>query len=245
MLSRKLLLAIAAITLAIIAVATWRAPEAAQGQPDGRPAPLATFRGSAKAVYGPIELQAGLTVVRARSNGNANFVVWLVRPEPGEEVVNAYGDRTLLINATNTYNGASVALASTTAPYYLEVAAAAGAYELIIEQPTPANVAPVEQRAFSGRVQQVSPYFWLPAGSYTVNVQADAYALRAWLYRLDDLGGAAVISPLTGYFSGKLIDTTIPPGYTSVPVDLPEDGIYLLYIWAEGTESLAWTISVD
>lgn len=215
----------------------------AEDAPD--PSVVATFRGSDKAVLGPFDLHAGLTVIRARSNGTANFVVYLVMPAPGEDVTQSYGNRYLFIDAVGAYDGAAADIAKHDGSYYLEVSQASGAYQLTVSQPMPDTVTPVNQQSFDGHGQQVTPVFALPAGSHTVTAQADAYALRVRMYRLDDLGGGPVVSGATGYYGDELIDTTIPPGYTSVTVDLPADGLYVLYVNAEGTESLNWTVSVQ
>lgn len=207
--------------------------------------PIATLRGSEKGVLGPFELSAGLAVVRGRSNGAGNFAVWLVMPAPGQEVVDSYDNRYLMMDSVGAYNGASGELLRRGGTYYFDVTLASGPYELSVEQPRPETVSAVDERTFSGRGQQVTRYFRLPAGAYTVNAENDSTALRVWLYRVDDLGGYAVVSPLTGYAGDRLMDTTIPPSYMSVPIDLPEDGIYILYVASEGTGSRAWKVSIE
>lgn len=232
--------------MVLLAVAGWQgtAAQAQDGSGTLSP-PVATFKGSEKTVLGPFDLHAGLVVVHGRSNGTGNFAVWLVRPAPGEDVTQSYGDRYLLVDAVGRYQGAAAALADVDGTYYLEVSMASGAYELTVEQPMPETVTPVDQRTFTGRAQQVTPVFSLPAGTYTINLDSGAYAVRVRFYRLDDLGGGAVVSDMTGYYGDELFDTTIPPGYTSVTVNLPDDGLYVLYVNAEGTGPLDWTVSVQ
>lgn len=213
------------------------------------PGPGVVLRGGRAGVLGPVRLHAGLVVVRARSNGTQNFAVDLktqdrskplsVAQDPG-----AFRDYYALINTVGRVDGAAAAFLAVDDDYYVDVTLASGPFELVIEQPEPAKVNPVAQADFAGKGQQVTPYFTLSAGTYTVTAQTDSYGLRAWLYALDDLGGAPVASDLTGYYGTRLLDTTIPPGYTSVPITVPTDGVYVLYVDPQAPGSLEWTIAV-
>lgn len=214
-----------------------------------------TFQGSSKGTPGPVSLHAGLVVVRGRSNGTSNFTVSLVTQDPGATVTNSYNNRYLMIDSVSTYNGAAAALLKQDGSYYLDVTQASGPYQLTVEQPSPESVQPVTQTSFSGTKQQVTGAFTLAPGSYTVSATNDSTALRVRMYALDDLGGSAVISPLTGYYGDELIDTTIPPGAMSVPITVtalgtnpdgtPINGVYVFYVDAEGTGPGNWTVSVQ
>ena len=125
---------------------------------------------------------------------------------------------------------------------YLDVDAS-GAYQVTIEQPLPEAVTPGQEQSFSGQVQQVSPYFSLPAGAYTVSLQADPNeSVVVRLYALDDLGGGAVISDQGDYRGDQLIAPGDPPSAT---ITLPTNGIYLLYVDAEGNGSPKWTVTIQ
>lgn len=221
--------------------------------PAGLQAQAATFQGSAAGTPGPVSLHAGLVIVRGRSNGSGNFTASLVTQDPGATVSNSYNNRYLMIDAVGSYNGAAAALLQQDGNYYLDVTQASGPYQLTVEQPSPETVQPVNQTSFNGKGQQVSSPFTLPPGSYTVTAQADSSALRVRLYSIDDLGGAAIVSPSTGYYGDELIDTTIPPGLLSVPVTIdaagtnpdgtPINGTFLLYVNPEGTGSGTWSVS--
>jgi hypothetical protein len=214
-----------------------------------------TFRGSTPGVQGPVALHAGLVIVRSRSNGPANFTVSLATQDPGATVENSYDNRYLLIDAVGAYNGAAATLLRQDGDYYVDIGQASGPYQLTVEQPSPATVRPVADTSFSGKGQQVTSPFTLPPGTYTVTATADSSALRVRLYSIDDLGGAAIVSPDTGYYGDELIDTTIPPGLLSVSVDIPPagykpdgtpiNGTFLLYVDPEGTGSGSWTVTVQ
>jgi hypothetical protein len=220
----------------------------------GSASTLGSFNGSRTTELGPVDLNAGLVVLCAQSNGTQNFVVSLVMPDPGQDAANSYGNRYLMIDAIGRYNGGSAALIQQPGRYYLVVSQASGPYTLSVSQPLPETVTPQTATSFHGHGQQVTAPFTLPAGSYTVSIQGDNTGLRVWLYQLDDLGGSALTTELVPQYDGRLIDTTMPPGYTSVPITVdaagyrpdgtPIDGTYLLYVDAEGIGSGNWTVTV-
>jgi hypothetical protein len=213
-----------------------------------------TFQGSAVGTPGPAPLHAGLAIVRGRSNGTGNFVVSLVTQDPGATVANSFGNRHLMIDSVGAYNGAAATLLPQDGSYFVEVSQASGPYQLTVEQPTPETVQPVNQTSFSGKGQQVTSPFTLAPGSYMVTATNDSSALRVRMYSIDDLGGAAIISPDTGYYGDELMDTTIPPGLISVSVSVnpagfkpdgtPINGTFMFYVDAEGTGPGNWTVSV-
>ena len=215
----------------------------------------ATFQGSSKGTPGPVSLHAGLAIVRGRSNGTANFTVSLVTQDLGATVSNSYNNRYLLIDSVGAYNGAAATLLSQDGSYFLDVTQASGPFQLTVEQPSPSSVQAVGQTSFSGKGQQVTSPFTLVPGSYTVTATNDSTALRVRMYALDDLGGSAVVSPQTGYYGDELIDTTIPPGSLSVPITVsalgtnpdgtPINGVFIIYMDAEGTGPGNWTVAVQ
>jgi hypothetical protein len=222
--------------------------------PAGLQAQATTFQGSTAGTPGPIQLHAGLAIVHGRSNGTGNFTVSLVTQDPGATVTNSYNNRYLMIDAIGSYNGAAATLLQQDGSYYLDVTQASGPYQLSVEQPSPATVQPVSQTSFNGKGQQVTSAFTLPPGSYTVTAQTDSSALRVRLYSIDALGGAAIVSPDTGYYGDELIDTTIPPGLLSVHVTIdpagmnpdgtPINGTFMFYVNPEGTGSDTWSVSI-
>ncbi len=151
-----------AALMAVAASAIGHAPAVhAQASPTA-PAPLATFRGSydgfsTPLALGPFHLNAGVTVLRARHNGQANFVVSLRMPDPGVDpqvyTLNTY----LMVDAIGRFDGGAVQMVPQEGDYYL-LLSANGAYDLSVEQPSPTTVSPVIQNTFSGRGQQVTPY---------------------------------------------------------------------------------------
>jgi hypothetical protein len=208
-----------------------------------------SLKGTHTGVLGPVSLHAGLVVLHAHSNGSENFAVDLITQDPSSPVPvtrdpEAFGDFYEMIDATGRCDGARTAILKTDDEYYANVSLVSGPFELTFEQPTPQSVSLVRQTDFSGKGQQVTPYFTLTAGSYVVTARSSNSALRVWLYELDDLGGHAIGSDETGYDEDKLIDTTISPEYTSASVTVPSDGIYLISMNPDGAGSRDWTVSV-
>jgi hypothetical protein len=215
----------------------------------------ASFQGSQKGTQGPVSLHAGLVILRGRSNGTGNFTVSLATQDPGATVQNSFNNRYLLIDAIGAYNGAAATLLRQDGSYFLDIGQASGAYQLTMEQPSPSSVQPVAQTSFSGQKQQVTQFFSLAPGNYTVTATSDSNALRVRMYSIDDLGGAAVVSPSTGYYGDELIDATIPPGLMSVPITVqslgtnpdgtPINGIFVFYVDPGLGNAGNWTLSVQ
>ncbi|MGD9892354.1 MAG: hypothetical protein AB7R89_15360 [Dehalococcoidia bacterium] len=237
--------------IAAVATSMWMAGPALAQEPEPGEAPaLATFRGSydgwsTSKVEGPVSLEAGLVVVRARHGGNANFGLTLVTADPGKAPEDSYENRYLMINAIGRYDGAAAALLTVPGDYYLLIGAG-GTYEFTLEQPVPDNVTPVDERSFEGAGQQVTPVFALEAGTYTVRGTSNGDGnFRVWMYEVDDLGGGAV----DGNVFGRLFDVTSGPANESATVTLRRDGLYLFYVEAwkiEGPQDAAdWTMQVE
>lgn len=116
----------------------------------------------------------------------------------------------------------------------------------------PEIVSPVLQTSFSGRGQDVSPYFMLPPTVSSISVNTSSTTLRAWLYQLDDLGGSAVQAGINVY-DGRIFDFTFPGNQSSYPLELtvPVDdngtpqnsGPYVLAVSNTLANGDAWTIS--
>jgi hypothetical protein len=238
---------VAALLFTTVVLAGGRSARAAEPQQIG------TIRGSTTGVYGPVALSAGLVVVRARSNGAANFAADLINQDPNNPTPvtrdpTASKDFYALFDDIGRFDGAATANLKQDDAYYMHVSLASGPFEFTFEQPTPESVTSVTQSSFTGgKGEHVTPYFTLFAGTFTVSAQpADANtALRVKLYYVDDLGGGAIVSDQTGYYGDELIDTTIPPSYTSVSVTIPADGVYLIYVSSGGSGSGNWTVSVQ
>jgi len=232
-----------------------------QAQEPGVAPTVATFRGSHNSfstaeVVGPVPLHAGLVVLRARHGGTSNFSASLVTADPGKAPEDSYDNRYLMINEIGRYNGASATLLAEDGEYYILVGAG-GTYEFQIEQPLSDNVTPVDQRRFEGNGQQVTPVFALPPGTYTLRGTSDGdLNFRAWLYQVDDLGGAAVSSN----YDGRIIDITNGPADESATFTVPTErtptgeirnGLYLVAVYAGtltpqgGQQGANWTIEIN
>lgn len=224
------------------------------GQPVGRLHAQScsnTIRDSKQGIVGCVQLHAGLVIAHVKSNGTQTFDVDLRTQDPNGKPLsqdpNAYKEYYQLYSVDGRVEGSAAVMLRTDDTYYLGVNRASGPYEFTFEQPTPATVSPVNQTSFSGKAQQVTPVFRLPAGPMTVNVQSDSFYLRLWLYQIDDLGGGAVPPAAAPDASkGTLVDVTGgAPSQGSVGVVIPSDGLYLFYVFPGGVGSLAWNVSIQ
>jgi hypothetical protein len=206
-----------------------------------------SFRGAAgKTIVGPVTLAAGVTVLRAQHNGSSNFGVTLFVPAPGETPQQSYdlshqSDSFLVFNLIGAVKPSDAEVVGVTADHYLYVDASA-AWQISVEQPLPETVTPITGTSFSGKGQDVSPYFMLPPGISSISVSTQSTSLRAWLYHLDDLGGETVGAGLQVY-DGRIFDFTFPGNQTSYPLDLPDSGPYLLSVSNTLNNSDAWTMT--
>ncbi|HLZ72009.1 MAG TPA: hypothetical protein VKV26_19060 [Dehalococcoidia bacterium] len=219
------------------------APARAQAIP-GAP----SFRGaSGKSVVGPVTLLAGVTVLRAQHNGTGNFVVNLAVPNGGYSPQDAFDmaqttDNSLVYDIIGAYKGGAAAMAAQNADYYLAVTAS-GAWQVAVEQPLPENISPVQQTSFSGKGQDVTPYFMLPDGISQISLDAPQGApLLGYLYHVDDLGGSAVQAGAMSY-DGRIFDFSIPDNPNSYAIGLPDDGPYVFYVTNDIQNQSAWTVS--
>lgn len=238
-------------TATAVAPSTTPAPAASQ-----TPDPTATaraavpvFRGSytgwsVPLYLGPFPLRAGVTVVRARHNGNSNFAVSLFTPKLGAPPpgpgFSQFDWTDLLINSAGAYSGAAATLVPKDGDYYLSVGAA-GAYEFRVEQPTPETAAPVSHYQFAGGHQQVTEPVYLSAGPARIRATSTGNLnLIVWMYRLDDLGGAAVSKE----YDGRLINVSGGPHDLSVTTELFHDGLYLFHVYA-APDNARWTLQIE
>ncbi len=209
-----------------------------------------TIRGSSQGIVGCAQLHAGLLIVHVRSNGSQNFAAELETQDPSAtqplaQDPSAYKDVYSLYNTIGAVDGAAAVMLRNDNTYYLHVTYASGPYEFTFDQPSPATVTPVNQASFTASMQQVTPIFSHPAGPVTVNVQSDSTALKLWLYQVDDLGGRPVppdADPNT--YEGHLFDNTGGPFTQSIAVTLPADGLYLFYVYPDGTGSMKWSVAI-
>jgi hypothetical protein len=210
-----------------------------------------TMKDSKQGIVGCVQLHAGLVIAHLKSNGTQTFDADLLTQDPAGKPLsqdhNAYKDLYQLVSFDGRVDGSAALMLKTDDTYYLGVNAASGPYEFSFEQPTPATVTPVNQMSFTGKSQQVTPVFHLPAGPMTVNVQSDSFSLRMWLYQIDDLGGAPVPPAAQPDASaGILVDVTGgAPSQGSVGVVIPSDGLYFFYINPGERGSLAWSVSIQ
>jgi hypothetical protein len=249
-------LAGAAALAGLLAAPAQTRPRRTLAQVAGQAPPVESFRGSyngwsSPAYLGPVGLHAGLVVVRARHGGQSNFGASILTPKAGSPFPRT-GDRyaeyewtTLLINSAGRYVGAAAAILPTDGDYFLEVGAA-GAYEFVLEQPTPANVTPVLERTFTGEAQDVTPVFALDRGSYTVRVTSPAdLGLAAWLYEVDDLGGAAI----NGDYAGRFASRTSGPFDEATSFNARRAGLYMVAVDATSLSATdaptTWTVTVE
>lgn len=206
-----------------------------------------SFKGAAgTTMIGPVTLNAGMTVWRVQHNGTANFGTTIFLPSAGETAQQSYEhgnftDYAVPFNLIGAVKAAAVVLTTTPGDHYF-IVSATGAWQISVEQPLPETVTPVQQTKFSGKGQDVSPYFTLPSGLSTISVQTASTSLYGWLYHLDDLGGEPVEAGIDVY-DQRIFDFTFPGNTPSAAITLPDSGPYLIAVANTLDNSDAWTIS--
>ena len=240
----------AAVVAIVLGLSASMKTGVAVAEEPGQAPTLATLRGSsdgrAPVVLGPVPLRAGLVVLRARAAGSHVFSVDLATAQPGRSPLTDYDFSRTVINSSARYDGAVATLLPKDDDYFV-VVSNSGAFAIDLEQPVPENVAPVEERAFTGAADGVTPVFALAAGTYTIRVSSAATArLFAWLYQVDDLGGSTVFESADGRFLQQVSDG---PYDESVTVTLRRPGLFLVFINARSYDPLTdpptWTITVE
>jgi hypothetical protein len=210
-----------------------------------------TIRDSKQGIVGCVQLHAGLVIAHVKSNGAQTFDVDIRTQDPAGKPLsqdpNAYKDYYQLYSVDGRVDGSAAVMLKSDDTYYLAINRASGPYEFTFEQPTPNSVSPVNQTSFTGKAQQVTPFFRLPAGPVTINVTSDSFSLRLWLYQIDDLGGGAVPPAAQPDASkGTLLDVTGgAPSQGNVGVVIPADGLYFFYVYPGGVGSTAWSVAIQ
>lgn len=179
------------------------------------------FSGNSPQATDPFQLEEGLVVAYMTHQGNGNFIVDLL-DESGQSVA-PMG----LANEIGPFEG-SIAVQSLGGQHILNVEAN-GPWTIRIEQPRPTD-AP-DTRKFSGNSKTATDFFHLPAGlhRFTMRHQGDGN----FIVDLLNEHGASV-SPMG-------LVNEIGPFEGSQAIPVPEDGIYLLQVEANGP----WTIQVE
>ena len=211
------------------------------------------LRGTNTGVLGPVPLHAGLAIIHGRSNGTSNWASDLISQDPTKPSVtqdpqNGFQAFYALFNLTGAFNGSTAVMLQRDDNYYFWVTLASGNYEFSVEQPSPTTVTPVAQTNFTGKQQQVTPYFQLAAGNHSVSASSTSTSLRVYLYEVDDLGGQ-VIQPTAGSVSpdGRIIDANAgtPNASGVAQVSLLDSATYVIYVDAEGAGPAAWSIAIQ
>jgi len=226
---------IAAALLAQLGLAASHAVTAlAQSPPSGAASP------PAGTLIGPLMLNAGLVVIQVQYNGTGHVTASLLSPAAGRGGSGASIPPFSIFDRTGPFKASAATLVAAQGSYYAQVDAP-DPCALLVQQPIPEKVTPVQQSTFAGAGKDVSPYFTLPPSISTLSVQTSSATLRAWLYHLDDNGGEAVQGGVTGP-DGRFFDLGVTGALTSYPVSLPDSGPYLLAV-ALVASSDTWTFS--
>lgn len=175
--------------------------------------------GSGTQATAPIQLGAGLLLVRAQYTGQRNFIVQLL--DQSGQAIN------LIANTIGAYDGTSALRVPTTGAYLLNIQAS-GAWTIDLLQPGPAELAQTAKlpQTFNGRGTQITPFFTAKAGALRLSMKHDGQ--RNFIVQLLDSEGRTV----------DLSANVIGPFDGSKVVRIPADGVYLFTIQADG----AWTI---
>ncbi len=177
--------------------------------------------GAGQEATDPFDLEPGLAIFRMTHQGQNNFIVDLL-DESGQSAA-PMG----LVNQIGSFEG-SYAQQVTAGQHVLDITAD-GSWNITVEQPRP-DSAP-ETRSFEGTGKTATEFFQLTEGLHTITLthQGDANFIVDILNR----DGAAV-DPM-----GLVNEIGAFEGSTTVTV--PEDGIYLFQVEANGP----WTINVE
>jgi len=177
-----------------------------------------TLSGQGQQATQTFQLVGGLAVFRMTHSGGSNFIVWLMN-DRGEEVE-------LLANEIGSFSGA-VAVGVEAGNYLLDITAD-GPWTVRIEEPRPVSAPPPPQ-TFTGRGQDISPFFGLSAGLARFTMTHDgASNFIVWLL---DANGEPV----------DLLVNEIGPFNGSKAAGIDVGRIYLLNITADGN----WVINVE
>jgi len=182
------------------------------------PVPI-ELSGDGQVATDPFDLESGLTIFTMSYQGERNFIVKLL-DEDGTPVGGA------IANKVGSFQGSNAAQIKAAGQHLLDVKAS-GPWTITIEQPRPSS-AP-ETRGFSGDGTTITDFFQLSGGLTKFNLAHQGS--RNFIVNLLDRNGARVgnLTNEVGSFDG------------SKAVRVPEDGVYLLQVDANGP----WTIQVE
>jgi hypothetical protein len=194
---------------------------APEPQPEPAPRPI-TLTGSGPEATRPFQLESGLTVIEMKHQGNANFIVDLL-DENGYSVA-PMG----VANVIGPFQGSTPVQIKRSGQYLLDVQNA-GNWQIVVRQPRVESAPKVT--TFYGNSAKATQLFELSDGLHRVEMthQGDAN----FIVDLLDENGASVL-PM-----GLVND--IGPFEGSRAMTVPDDGIYLFWVEANGP----WTIKID
>lgn len=188
--------------------------------PPPEPEPI-TLSGAGQQATEPFNLESGLTVVKMTHDGQANFIVDML-DEAGQPVA-PMG----VVNVIGPFEG-STAFPVSAGQHLLDIQAD-GNWNITVEQPRPTD-APATTN-FSGSSSQATELFQLSGGLHTFRMTHQGK--ENFIVDLLDADGNPV-APM------GLVNEIGPfDGSKATPV--PDDGIYLLVVMADGP----WTIDVQ
>jgi hypothetical protein len=167
-------------------------------------------------------LEQGLTLIGMVHGGDGNFIVDLL-DENGNPVA-PMG----LANEIGAFKGITPVQITRGGQYLLDIQAN-GPWEIIVDQPRVEN-AP-ERRSFSADIPAPTPFFELSGGLHRVHMTHQGNG--NFIVDLLDENGASV-TPMG-------LANEIGPFEGSRAVQVPEDGVYLFAVQANGP----WTIQID
>ena len=188
-------------------------------EPEPKPEPI-SLSGNASQTTDFFDLEEGLAVFDFSHQGQANFIATLLN-EQGTEVAFALGNE---IGNVETSSAVRIPKAGS---YVLDVDAD-GPWSATIKQPRPTD-AP-EKTSFSGDNNAATPIFSLSGGLKRVTATHQGQS-NFIISMLDSEGRETAFAMINEIGSGEF----------STTVTVPQEGLYLFTVEAEGP----WTITVE
>jgi hypothetical protein len=167
----------------------------------------------------PVQLNAGLTLIRSRHNGQRNFIVQLL--DKDAKTID------LVANVIGAYDGTKAIRVPVVGQYTLNIQAD-GNWTIDILQPGPAELAQNAKlpQTFSGQGAQITPFFAAQTGALRLALKHDG-SRNFIVILLDSRGQTVDLSAnVIGTYEGSKI------------VRIPANGVYLFTVTADG----AWSI---
>ncbi len=198
-----------------------------ESTPEPEPEPVeapetVTLSGSGLEATEPFQLERGLTVVEMRHQGNANFIVDLL-DEQGNSIA-PMG----VANVIGSFEGSTPVQVTQGGQHLLDVQGS-GSWRIKVKQPR-ASSAP-ETTSFRGTSQEATDLFELSGGLHRFEMTHSGDA-NFIVDLLDENGTSVTMMGLVN---------EIGPFEGSKAVQVPQDGIYVLAVQANGP----WTIEID